>query len=116
MDVIIEELTNINLSNSILSDTERYKFENNITDELSELLILVKKIKNKMSEYHTTNEKINDIDLDRRRQKIIWKILFPQYWTISHTVNNATCDELIKIENDMKNTVSTMLDNVSHHK
>lgn len=98
MDDIIDELTNINLLSSVLDDTEKYLFDSNISDELSELIFLTKKIKNKIFECNINNKSIDEFDINKRRQKIIWKILFPQYWTISHTINNATHNELDKIE------------------
>lgn len=104
MNEIIENLTNIDSLTTILNDSDRNFFENDIIDELNNISESINQIKKKMSNFTVSNNqinRINEIDLDRRRQKIIWKLLFPQYWTISHTLKEITNDELTTIENDI---------------
>lgn len=103
MEEIIEELGDINIWSTVIKGDDKIKFKNEIADQLDIITRAILEIRNKVSAYKISDENIKEIDNDRKRQKIIWKCLFPQYWAINYVVNHATETEIELIEQDLKN-------------
>lgn len=103
MDSILEKISQINTIRNFLSENEQKYFDHKIINELENIDCIISDIYNKLSEIHFSEQILTDIELDNKRQKIIWKILFPQYWTLTQTINNSSIDDLNAIADCLKN-------------
>lgn len=104
MDNLIDQLDKINqLSEYLLTEKDTDDFNNQIADSIYKINIIVQDIKQILSNYKIPNCHIQAIDECKRKQKIIWKLLFTQYWKINSEVESLEKTELDALEATLNN-------------
>ena len=96
MENILERMEKIKLLSDMFENANFFndKIDNNLKNIEHEL----DNISKIASEYLVINDIVGTIKKDQRRQKIIWKILFPYYWKITQQINCFNDEEFDKFE------------------
>lgn len=105
MSTIVEKIYDMFIILDALNDHEKNIIENQIAPYLDDIDKNINLIKDKLisvDSYKTdtdTNNKINDaINIDRRRQKIIERAIFPYYWTLNERINQLPNEKISEME------------------
>lgn len=98
LSCLIKKAEKINITSNILSTDDNNKFKQLAYPLLKEINNNLDKIKSILSSYIPNNVSVSEIINDNRRQKIIWKILFPYYWNINEKISSFNNQELDQLE------------------
>lgn len=98
MEEVIEKLTNINRLIEILEKEDKDKFEGENSKQLNELEIIVNDLGKKLLEYNFSEERYYKNMLEKRKENIIVKNLFPYYWMMNQMVADLNYLDLCELE------------------
>lgn len=102
MEDIIGRLDKINIQINMLEDTEREVFNEKICDNIVVLNEIVTKIENNLAEYDLPQDECNEIELNKKREKLILKQLFVCYWYIKEQINTMDANNLVELEEKLR--------------
>jgi hypothetical protein len=100
MDDIIEKIQNINKYLGLLNDTDK-------TQYITENEIIINKLQNNVNDLYNliivfkpSKEKIDQLELKNKKDKIFAKSLFPCYWALSECFDKMSEKEIDEINNN----------------
>ena len=103
MEKIVKKIENINMLSETLLSIDKTKFNEEICHILTDIDNNVDQIYQKLAKYVVANDCVKKINNDKRRQKVLWKMLFPQYWYLTEKINDLTDEELDNFETKLAN-------------
>jgi hypothetical protein len=100
MDKIMETVENICVQMDILNDDDKTLLEMDIIQHLVNIHNSLNSIKSRISDYKPCLTKCHETELVKRRNKVIWNVLFPFYWDINQYISCLDDDILSEVEKE----------------
>lgn len=98
MEEIVDRIEYINILINSLDDNDKTTFIQKNTDCLEQLNQQICQLEASISQFAPSEQKVQEFGIENKRNLLISKCLFPQYWILDEMLKKYTHDQLTEFE------------------
>ena len=104
MDDLIDKLIILKMQSQLIEDNDKIIFDQEIKGKLVIIHHIVDGINDMINTYQLSDKKTEMYLIDNKKQNLLFKKLFPYYWTISQSMNQLDNNQLDELSTLPENT------------
>lgn len=98
MNILEERLHTLNQYMNLLESHDIEYFNEFSKENIEQINKMIDVIESMLSKMKLSDDKINEINLENKRQQIIYNKIFPSFWALRETIRQMNINELSDLE------------------